>query len=71
MLRREFFGLFSGHGGLLRQGGKAQVDRRMFRLQFWHPNLVCNGASGPTIGSKVGLFHLFPALIGCFTPKLW
>lgn len=46
---------------LLQQGGEAWVERGIYRLQFWHPNLVCNGVGWLAAGPKVGLFHLFPA----------
>lgn len=45
LLRREFFGLFSNDRGLFRWGGKARVDRGVFKLKFWHSDLVCNRAS--------------------------
>lgn len=36
---------------------KAHVDRVMCRIQYWHPDLVYNGAGCPVACSKVGLIH--------------
>lgn len=67
--QREFSRLFSRDSRLLQRGGKARVDRGIFRLQSQHHDLVYNIAGCLAAGSKVGLFHLFPALIGCFTAR--
>lgn len=69
LLLWEFSGLFLSIGRLPQLNGNARVDRGMCRLQFWHLDLVYNGASWPAEGSKVCLFHLFIASIGCFTMR--
>lgn len=66
LLLQAFFGLFVNDSGLLRW---AQVDRGMFKLQSFHLYLVYNGAGWPVASSKVNLFHVFPALIGCFMAR--